>query len=90
MKKPGDSDKDINGLMDGGILHEGSWRDTPPCSANSEQEMAAFPVGGGGYYLQGKLTSGCLISFQGLIKPYHSEDWIVVWPSRCWGLLRWR
>ena len=48
MEKPGDSDKDIDGLMDGGILHEGSWGDTPPCLVNSEQKMAAFPVGGGG------------------------------------------
>lgn len=39
-----DSDRDISGLLDRGILHvqnKGSWRDTPLCIADSWQDMAA-------------------------------------------------
>ena len=39
-KEPGVSDRDINGLTDGGAYLSGarSWSDTPPCAANSEQD----------------------------------------------------
>ena len=40
-EEPGDSDRDINGLIDGGILPKVSWSNTPPCAADSEQEIAA-------------------------------------------------
>lgn len=41
VAQPGDSDRDINGLIDGGISPKVSWSNTSPCAADSEQEMAA-------------------------------------------------
>ena len=40
-KESRDSDRDINGLLDRGILHKGSWSETPPsCAADSGQDTA--------------------------------------------------
>ena len=71
-KEPRDSDRDINDLLDRGILHKGSGSDTPPCAADGRQDMAAVfnTQGRGGFHLQGELMSGGFISYQGLIKPY--------------------
>ena len=40
-KKSVDRDKDINGLLVRKILHKSSWRNTPPFTAYSGQDMAA-------------------------------------------------
>lgn len=57
-----------------GILHKGPWRD-PHCEWQTHcvwQDVAAVSANGGegGYDLQGEMTSGGLISYQGLIEPY--------------------
>ena len=54
-KEPRVSDRDINGLMDGGayMLEARSWSNTPPCAADHGQDLVAVFVsgGGGGYQL---------------------------------------
>lgn len=54
-EEPRDSDQDISGLLDRGIVHESSWSDTAACVQDSGQgTAAAFPTWGeGGYHLQG-------------------------------------
>ena len=44
-----------------------SWSNTPPCKADGGQDMAAVLLPGeeGGYQLEGELTSGRLIGYQG-------------------------
>ena len=63
------SNRDINGLMDRGSYtpEARSRSDTPPCAADSGQDMAAgLPPGGRGDLLViGRITSGWLISYQG-------------------------
>ena len=65
-----DSDRDISGLLNKGILDKGSCRDIPPCAADCGQDMAAVSreKGRANILLIGALTSGRLISDQGLIK----------------------
>ena len=44
-KEPRDSDRDISGLLDRGIVHESSWSDTAACVEDSGQgTAAAFPT----------------------------------------------
>ena len=70
-KEPGVSNRDINGLMDGGadLSEARSWSDTPACVVDSGQDMAAvFPPGfggGGRWPVIGEMTSGGLISYPG-------------------------
>ena len=45
-KESGDSDRSINELLDRGILHKGSWSNTPPCVADSRQDMAVDFIAG--------------------------------------------
>lgn len=65
-----DSDTDISGLLNRGILDKGSRRDTPPCAADGGQDMAAVSRERRGviYCLWGVRIAGRLISDQGLIK----------------------
>lgn len=56
-EEPGVSDRDIDGLMDGGgyMPEARSWKYTPLCVADCGQDVAAVFVPGvaGGYQLQG-------------------------------------
>ena len=40
-KQPRDCDRDINSLLDKGILHRGSWSDNPLCAADCRQNVVA-------------------------------------------------
>ena len=64
-KEPGDSNGDISDGGIGGLTSpETSWRDT--LTVYSRRWQQASPLRGeGGYRLQGALTSGWLISYQG-------------------------
>lgn len=57
------------GLTDeGSLLSEArSWRNTPPCEADGEQDMAAVWLPGGGVYCQSQeeLSSGLFIRSHG-------------------------
>ena len=68
-KEPGVSNRDINGLMDGGadLSEARSWSDTPACVADGGQDKAASysPPRKGRLPVRGELTSGGLISYQG-------------------------
>ena len=50
-KEPRVSNRDINGVMDGGpyTAEARSWSDTPPCAADSRQDMVAVFTAGGGW-----------------------------------------
>ena len=46
-KETGDSNRNIQGLLDRGVLHKGSWSNTPPRVADGGQDVAAvFAVWG--------------------------------------------
>ena len=70
-KEPGVSNRDINGLTDGGAYtsEARSWSNTPPCEANGGQDMVAVfaptPRGKEELPVIGELTSGGLIGYQG-------------------------
>ena len=66
-KEPGVSNRDINGLKDGGVYTSGarSWSDTPPCVEHSREDMAvSAPKGKERSPVTGELIPGGLISHQ--------------------------
>ena len=71
-KEPGYSNRGIRGLLDGGILHKGSWNNTLVAGDGGGDAAAASEVWEGRRLpFSGDLVSCGLISYQGLMKPYN-------------------